>query len=104
MVAESVDLILDVLREVRPSMGPRPDGRGKDGKPFSFTKHSANTAEGLRIATLKDDFGVLLRDGATVEAVLAGEQKYGSYEILDLREVVEGGLTDVWPDTADLEI
>jgi hypothetical protein len=80
------------------------EGTRKDGKPFSFTKHSANTAEGLRIATLKDDFGVLLRDGATVEAVLAGEQKYGSYEILDLREVVEGGLTDVWPDTADLEI
>jgi len=80
------------------------EGTRKDGKPFSFTKHSATTAEGLRIATLKDDFGVLLRDGVQVEAVLAGEQKYGSYEILDLREVVEGSLSDVWPDTADLEI
>lgn len=80
------------------------EGQRKDGKPYSFTKHSATTEDGMRLSTLKDDLGILLRDGATVSVVISEEAKYGAHEILAIREVIEGEITDVWPDAADMEI
>jgi hypothetical protein len=79
------------------------EGTSRAGKPYSFTKHSATTEDGLRLSTIKDDFGILLKDCAVVSVVISDEPKYGAHEILDIREVIEGELSDVWPD-ADLVI
>jgi hypothetical protein len=78
------------------------EGVRKDGKPFSFTKHSASTEEGVRISTLKDDFGTLLKDGVMVSAVISDEAKYGSHEIVAIREVIEDERE--WPEIGDIEI
>lgn len=80
------------------------EGTSRSGKPYSFTKHSAQTSEGFRLSTIKDDIGTMLEAGKRFEVVL-GEQKYGSYEILDIREVIDAALADdSWPAMDDLSI
>lgn len=65
-----------------------------DGTTRSFTKYSALTEDGLRLSTLKDDFGVMLKEGGTVSAVIDPEERYRAHEILAIREVIEADILD----------
>lgn len=89
---------------IRRVFADKKEGTSKAGKPYSFTSYKAMTEEGIKLSTLSDSFGAMLREGATVSAVIASEPKYGAHEIIDLREVIEGEITDVWPDMDDLTI
>lgn len=89
---------------IRRVFADKKEGTSKAGKPYSFVSYKAMTEEGIKLSTLSDSFGAMLREGAMVSAVIAPEAKYGAHEIIDLREVVDGDLSDVWPDAADLEI